>query len=180
MLRAKRLTAQQMAALWVEFYEVYGAEVMYEAYGWSTPTSRAVRPGERAWAFYDDTTDENPATMNHLIGWGTCAMSLSDPDDDEAVLALGVLPQFARRGYRHQILDWLSDWAQKRGARTAKILVYKDNEAQYERTIREAYEFTNPWVHAGDVWFPPPGFGLFIRDLTPEAKEVACSTPESR
>jgi GNAT superfamily N-acetyltransferase len=167
MLRAKRLTAQQAGALWQAFYEAHGQEVMWAAYGWETPTSRAVRPGERVWAFSNGASHVS-------VGWGSCDMSLTDPEDDEAVMALGVFPAFQRQGYRHQILDWMSDWARKRGAKMAKIVVFKDNEGQYERTMREAYEQPEcPWVHAGEVWLPSPGHGIFVRDLTPECDEIA-------
>lgn len=193
MLRAKRLTAQQAAKLWAEFYEAHGKDVMAQAYGWDSPAARPVRPGERVWEFSDGVVTPPsmvadiiskpggicPLRQRLTVGWGACALSLTDPEDDEALLAMGVFPQFQRLGYRHAILDWMCEWARKRGAKTAQIIVFKDNEAQYERTMREAYEGDSPWVHAGDVWLPAPGHGIFVRDLTPEVQPAAAAQKEA-
>ena len=46
-LRANKLTAQQVAPLWREFYNAHGPEVMARAYGWETPECRPLRKGER-------------------------------------------------------------------------------------------------------------------------------------
>lgn len=155
---ARKLTAQQAGFLWARFYADYGPEVMMDAYGWSAPNARQLRPYERVWTFAD---------AGAYVGWGLCSLNTKDPDDDEAVLVVGVDPGSRGRGYRHAILDWLSRWAATKGAAWAKIIVFKDNEANYERTYDEAYSDDVPkvWFHAGDVWLPAPGYGIFLRDL---------------
>jgi len=159
MLTAKRLTAQQAAKLFAAFYDAHGADVMAKAYGWSAPDARALRPGEKVWAFYD-------AIGAPVVGFGVCMLSSTDPDDTEATLILGVFPEFQRRGYRTAIFDWLSAWAKSKGADYARMIVFKDNDRHYARTIGESV--TGPWTYAGDVWYPEPGYGIFVRDLEPE------------
>jgi len=158
MLRAKRLTAQQVVALWREFYEAHGPEVMRAAYGWTSPEARPIRRGERVWAFYDQ--DDRDA----CIGWGACYLSLDDPEDVEATLVVGVFPAYQRRGFRRQILDWMSEWAKAKGAEYARLVVFAENEANHARHHREADDPANPWVWAGDVWFPA-AYSIFMRDL---------------
>lgn len=171
MLTAKRLTAQQASKLFAAFYEAHGPEVMARAYGWSAPDARALRPGEKVWAFYDPRA-EGLVAPGSAVGWGICMLSATDPDDTEATLVLGVFPEFQRRGYREQIFDWLSAWAKSKGADYARMIVFKDNEAHYARTIAETKQ-DSPWTYAGDVWYPEPGYGIFVRDLDPEGEAVA-------
>lgn len=163
MLIAKRLTAQQAVKVWETFYHAHGADVMARAYGWEAPDARSLRSGEKVWAFYAHPAD---SLGQHLIGWAVCTLALNDPDDNEALIALGVFPAFQRRGYRTMIRDWICAWAKSKGADYAKLIVYKDNEEHYRRAIEESK--TGPWTYAGDVWYPEPGHGIFVRDLAPE------------
>jgi len=168
-LTAKRLTAQQAAKLFAAFYEAHGAETMAKAYGWSAPDARALRPGEKVWEFFDEVdTPEQPG--QHLVGFGVCMLS-TDPDDTEAGLILGVFPEFQRRGYRTMIFDWLCAWAKSKGADYARMIVFKDNDVHYARTIEDSK--SGPWTYAGDVWYPEPGYGIFVRDLDPEGTAEA-------
>lgn len=160
-MRAKRLTAIQAARVWAEFYRAHGPEVMARAYGWLAPDARTLRPGEKVWAFYAAPADK---IGEHLVGWGAGHLSANDPDDNEILIALGVFPEFQRRGYRQQIRDWICAWARGKGAEYAKLIVYRDNEEHYDRTMREALA-GGPWIHAGDMWFPEPGHSIFVRDL---------------
>lgn len=178
-LRAKRLTAQQAGDLWADFYEAYGPEVMEQAYGWESPTSRQIRKGERVWAFHDTAPTPIASIMDQIaepggiafteyearVGWGACYLSLDDPDDIEAVLVVGVFPDFRGRGYRLAILDWMAAWAKKRGAKYARIIVFAENEANHQRHHDEADR--GPWIWAGDVWYPDP-YSIFVRALTEE------------
>lgn len=172
MLKAKRLTAQQAAKLFEKFYEAHGPEVMARAYGWTAPDARSLRSGEKVWAFTGPAPTPDYPNMTATIGWGICMLSSTDPDDTEATLVLGVFPEFQRRGYRAQIFDWLSAWAKSKGADYARMIVFKDNEAHYERTIAETKK-ESPWTYAGDVWYPEPGYGIFVRDLDPEGEAGA-------
>lgn len=158
-LRAKRLTAQQVAALWAEFYEAHGADVMYRAYGWTSPEGRPIRKGERVWEFWDDLPLRR-------VGWGACYLHLDDPDDVTATLVVGVFPDAGGHGYRLAILDWMSEWAKGKGAEFSRIIVFAENEANHKRHHREA-EQGSAWVWAGDVWYPEQ-YSIFIRDLNPE------------
>lgn len=166
MLTAKRLTAQQAAKLFEAFYQAHGPDTMARAYGWSAPDARALRPGEKVWAFFGEVPEQ-------MVGWGICMLSSTDPDDTEATLVLGVFPAFERRGYRTMIFDWLSAWAKSKGADYARMIVFKDNEDHYIRTLSETKNSDNPWTYAGDVWYPEPGYGIFVRDLDPEGEAVA-------
>lgn len=159
MLRAKKLTAQQIASVWREFYEAHGPEVMARAYGWESAECRPRREGERVWAFYDDTVPPTP-----LVGWGSAQMNLRDPDDTSAILVVGVFPQFEGQGFRRQILDWMTEWAKGKGAVFASLIVFTENERNHARHHREAENENDPWVWAGDVWFPE-AYSIFTRDL---------------
>jgi GNAT superfamily N-acetyltransferase len=159
-LRAKKLTAQQVAPMWRAFYETHGPEVMARAYGWEGPECRPIRKGERVWAFF---------VGGHLVGWGSALMNLSDPDDSSATLVVGVFPAYQGRGIRRQIIDWMSEWAKGKGAAYASLIVFSQNEKNHARHMREALD-AGPWIWAGDVWFPEE-YSIFVRDL--QDKEVA-------
>jgi hypothetical protein len=58
--------------------------------------------------------------------------------------------------------------AKQLGADQASIIVKKSNEAQYARTMREAFEEGSQWTYAGDVWYPSPGYGYFVWSLRDE------------
>jgi GNAT superfamily N-acetyltransferase len=172
-LQAKKLTAQQAGAMWRRFYKAYGPEVMRDAYWWETPRDATMGPGEHVWTFYDDVPviepggPSIPPIKSALIGWGSAQIQLDVSDDDEAVLAAGVFPQYQRRGYRTQILDWLCDWAKEQGAEYAITNTNNCNKAQIARKIREAKE-GGPWLLAGERYIPAPGYTIFVRLLTPE------------
>lgn len=171
-LRAQKLTAQQAGRLMRRFYKAYGPDVMRDAYWWESPKDASISGGEHAWAFYDDALLEGMQTGKQhanggLIGWGTSQLQLDVADDDEAVMAAGVFPEFQRRGYRKQILDWMCDWAREQGANYAVTNTNNSNEAQIRRKRREA-EQGGPWIYAGERWYPGPGYTIFVRDLNPE------------
>lgn len=140
---------------------------MDRAYGWAGPECRPIRKGERVWAF-----TEGGWTVTEIVGWGACHLSLDDPEDVEATLVVGVFPDFQRMGYRRQILDWMSEWAKEKGAEYARLIVFTENETNHARHHREAEQEGDPWVWAGDVWFPE-NYSIFVRDLRPECDEIA-------
>lgn len=164
-LKARKLTAQQASAMWAEFYDAYGPEVMMTAYGWRAPDTRQPRRGERVWEFSADGA---------RVGWGICALNTDDPDDNEAMLVVGVFPEYRRQGHRITILDWMSAWAQSKGADYAKLVVFAENEANHQRHHDEADDERNSWVWAGDVWFPH-AYSVFVRQLTSDAQPPAAA-----
>lgn len=157
-MKARRLTAQQFVPVIKAFYDAYGAEQMKASYDWDTPSTR-MYPGERVWEFTDP--DAHPLT----VGWGSMHFNTRDADQGDAVLVVGVFPEHQRKGYRVAILDWMAARAKALGAQTASMIVYKANEAHYKRIMREAHTEGSPWVYAGDVWHPAPGYGMFVRPL---------------
>jgi GNAT superfamily N-acetyltransferase len=110
--------------------------------------------GETVWAF---DVEEGPA------GWGSMHFNTRDAEQGDAVLIVGVFPHYQRKGYRTLIRDWMAERAKKLGATSASIIVYKANDAHYKRVMREAHTEGSSWVYAGDVWMPPPGYGIFVR-----------------
>jgi GNAT superfamily N-acetyltransferase len=158
-MRAKRLTAQLQQKLLKDFCEEHGAEQIKASYGWTNGYPRASFRGERSWSFH---------VADKRVGWGSILLDLAEGTDDEATLIVGVFPAHQQRGYRVAILDWLCEKAKKLGADTAAMSVKKSNEAHYNRTIRESHTPGSPWKYAGDVWFPEPGYGYFVRPLHEE------------
>jgi GNAT superfamily N-acetyltransferase len=154
-MKARRLTAQQFAPLVKTFYDAYGAEQMKASYDWDSPSTR-MYPGERVWAFEDHVPG---------IGWGSMHFNTRDAEQGDAMLIVGVMPSHQRQGYRTTILDWMSAKAKALGAQTASMIVYKANEAHYRRIMRESHTDGSPWIYAGDVWYPAPGYGMFVRPL---------------
>jgi hypothetical protein len=154
-LVAKRLTAQQGVVLLRLFYDAWGPPRMQASYGWKQ-IPRTLMRGERMYAFY---------VGGDCVGWGSLTLNTRDADDEEGSLSVGVFPVHTCKGHRVAILDWLSARAAKLGAERVHQLVLKTNEGHYERTRREAESEDNPWVYAGDVWFPEPGYGYFVRML---------------
>ncbi len=154
MLKAKRLTAQQTLKVVRAFCELHGPDAIRAAYHWpSTPTEISY---DRAFAF---------SAGEDMVGWGGILLNPKIATDDEAALVVGVFPNHQRRGYRGQILDALAKKAAAMGADRASMVVYKSNEAHHERTMREAKAPGSVWVHAGDVWYPSPGYSYFVREL---------------
>ena len=175
-MKAVRQTAQNTVKLLTAFAAAHGAEVIKAAYGW--PHAPVQMRYQRFWAYYDTlamlTGDPSPATVvpkaDTLVGWGGMSFDTRDADDDEAFLSVGVFPAYQRRGYRTAIYEHMVAQARKLGADRASLIVLKTNEAQYNRTMREAHSDGSPWVYAGDTWYPAPGYGYFVRDLV--AKET--------
>lgn len=156
-MKARKLTAQQFAVLVGKFYEAHGPEQMKASYDWDRPSTTMFK-GETVWAFYEDDTV-------NVVGWGSMHFNTRDAEQADAVLIVGVFPEHQRKGYRVQILDWMAERAKKLGASTASMIVYKANDAHYKRIMRESHTEGNPWIYAGDVWYPAPGFGMFVRPL---------------
>lgn len=154
-LRAKKLTAQQAVKVITTFCEAHGREQMTASYGWDTAPD-SFPPSERVWSFHSG---------QDLVGWGLLQLNTHNANDDEAALTVGVFPEHQRSGHRVAILDWMSQKALLLGAAKASMMVLKTNEAHYKRTMREAHQAGSTWVYAGDNWFPPPGFGYFVRLL---------------
>ncbi len=154
-MKAVRLTAQQFLPLIQRFWEAYGPEQMKASYDWDTPSTR-MYPGERVWRFEDG---------DKVVGWGSLHFNTRDAEQGDAVLIVGVFPEHQRQGWRTLILDWMAAKAKALGAQTASMIVYKANEAHYKRIMRESHTEGSPWIYAGDVWHPAPGYGMFVRPL---------------
>jgi GNAT superfamily N-acetyltransferase len=157
-LIAQRLTAQQGKALLSAFYTAWGPEQMLASYGWRQ-IPQALMRGERMYAFMD------PDVGEEFVGWGSLLLNTRDADDEEASLSVGVFPAYQRRGYRRAIIEFLSAKAARLGADRVHQVVLKTNAAHYARMRRECQDPGSPWVYAGDVWYPPPGYGYFVRSL---------------
>lgn len=155
MLKAKRLTAQQTLKVVRAFCEAYGPEVIRSAYQWDLADVTTVK-FDLAYAFSEGAD---------LVGWGGILLNVKDASDEEAGLTVGVFPQHQRRGYRVQILEVLVERAARLGASRASMIIYKSNAAHFNRTMRECHTEGALWKHAGDVWYPEPGYGIFVRVL---------------
>lgn len=155
-MKAVRQTAQNAAKILGAFYTAHGPDVIKAAYGWEhAPTLPRYR---RFWAYYT-------GTPGFLIGWGGMSFDTRDASDDEALLSVGVFPDHQRQGHRLAIYAHMAEAAKKLGADRASLIVLKSNEAQYKRHMREAHSDGSPWLYAGDVWLPAPGYGYFVCPL---------------
>ena len=153
-MRAARCTAQQSAAMLAEFCTAWGPERIEAAYGWKHVPETLGR-GVRMYSFTVDGV---------RVGWGIMELNTHDARDNEAVLSVGVFPDHTRQGHRDSILRWMAAKAKVLGADIASMIVYKVNEEHYLRCLREA-KTGSPWVYAGDIWAPAPGYGYFIQTL---------------
>lgn len=160
-MKARRLTAQQFVPLIQRFWDAHGAEQMKASYDWDRPSTR-MYPGERVWAFYGEDVGTKE---EFVVGWGSMHFNTRDAEEGDAVLIVGVFPEHQRLGFRTQILDWMAQKAKALGATSASMIVFKANEAHYKRIMRESHTEGSPWTYAGDVWFPAPGYGMFVRPL---------------
>lgn len=161
MLIGKKLTAQQGLALMAMFAGAHGPEVMRRAYGWDRVRSRG--KGERTWAFWHKEDGVNG--LDGPIGWGSVHFNTLDADDEEGVLSLGVFPQYERRGFRVQIIDWLCQKVASEGAKRASYIVFQANEPHSTRTYKEIKQsLTTPWQHAGTIWYPE-SYHYYVREL---------------
>jgi GNAT superfamily N-acetyltransferase len=159
---ARKLTAQQFAPIIRDFYNAHGAEQMRASYEWDSPSTR-MYPGERAWAFSQPMLSSPPTEP--VVGWGSMHFNTRDAEQGDAVLIVGVFPDHQRQGYRTKILDWMAARAKKLGATSVSMIIYKTNEVHYKRIMRETHTDGSPWIYAGDCFYPPPGFGMFVRPL---------------
>lgn len=161
-LTAHRLTAQQGAALLLDFYNQWEQAApgqMEASYWWKVPPRTLFR-GERMYSFAE-------VTSKALVGFGSFVLNTRDADDEEASLTVGVFPTHQRKGYRRLIIDFLCLKAASLGASRMQQLVYKTNALHYERTKRECQSPDSKWVWAGETWFPPEkAYGYFVRLLT--------------
>lgn len=162
-MKARKLTAQQFVPLIKSFCDAHGMEQIKASYGWDAPSTTMFR-GETVWAFLDGETCAS-GCQDCLIGWGSTHFNTRDAEEGDATLIVGVFPRFQGHGYRTQILDWMSARAKKLGATTASMIVYKANEKHYRRVMKECHTEGSPWLYAGDVWLPAPGYGMFVRPL---------------
>lgn len=183
-MKMRKLTAQQAVKLWRKFFDEHGAEQMGNSYGWEHAPGN-VRGGELVFAFHDTMVDESVtvqpmapnAVMVHgekseLVGWGSIQLKTWDATDDEAALSVGVFPQWQRRGYAQKIYALLLKKAEKLGADYASQIVYKDNEAQHARVMKDATE--NPesgWIHAGENWYD--GHDYFVYPFDKDERKEA-------
>jgi len=163
-MKARKLTAQKAVALIHRFCTEIGAEQMYLSYGWRS-VPQGMKFNEHCWEFVDMDVNQ-PAPDVATVGWGSMFMDTRDADDDEALLVIGVFPEFQRRGYRTKILDWMVKKAKSLGADRVSMTVLKRNEAHYQRTLRECEAGTSGWLYAGDIWYPPTGSGYFVYPLS--------------
>jgi hypothetical protein len=165
------MSRERAQALWASFYHAHGAQVMYDAYGWESATDRRVKREESVYEF------TAPAQNFEVVGWGSLTPSHAEPT--EVFLACGIFPRFEKRGFRMEIRNFLTDIAAVSGFKLAIVQVYKDNERHYQRCIEETKRANSPWIYAGDVWFPVPGYGMFVRDLCPTPEPAAAALKEA-
>jgi hypothetical protein len=164
-VKARKLTAQQFVPLIKSFCEAHGMEQIKASYGWDAPSTTMFK-GETVWEFSDTYRLEGEdSDRTAVIGWGSMHFNTRDAEEGDATLIVGVLPYAQGKGYRTKILDWMSARAKKLGATTASMIVYKSNVKHYNRVMREVHTEGNPWLYAGDVWLPAPGYGMFVRPL---------------
>ncbi len=161
-MKARRLTAQQFAPLVRSFFDAHGAEQMKASYDWDRPSTQMFK-GETVWAFSQPMLSSPPTEP--VVGWGSMHFNTRDAEQGDAVLIVGVFPEFQRQGFRTQILDWMAERAKKLGATSVSMIVYKSNKQHYDRIMRETHTEGNPWIYAGDCFYPAPGFGMFVRPL---------------
>lgn len=159
-MKARKLTAQQFVPLIKSFCEAHGMEQIKASYGWDHPSTTMFK-GETVWEFSDGLTHK-PEQIN---GWGSMHFNTRDAEEGDATLIVGVFPECQGMGFRTKILDWMAARAKKLGATTASMIVYKANEKHYKRVMRECHTEGSPWLYAGDVWLPAPGYGMFVRPL---------------
>jgi ribosomal protein S18 acetylase RimI-like enzyme len=155
-LRGRKLTAQQAVKLFQKFYDECSPEECLRAFGWSRPMPQV--PPDWTVYEYSDGAD--------VVGFGAIEIDLHGGDDTEAMLVLGVFPACRRRGHWRAIVASLVTRAKRMGADCASQIVYKENVEHYERVMKEAKGEESPWVYAGDVWFPAPGYGYFVHPIT--------------
>jgi GNAT superfamily N-acetyltransferase len=160
-VKARKLTAQQFVPLIRSFCEAHGRDQIKASYGWDAPSTTMFK-GETVWEFTDWL---DPKPTDGVVGWGSMHFNTRDAEEGDATLIVGVFPAWQGRGYRTQILDWMSARAKKLGATTASMIVYKSNEKHYNRVMKECHTEGSPWLYAGDCWYPAPGFGMFVRPL---------------
>lgn len=167
-MKAVRQTAQNAVKILDQFCDAYGMEQIKASYGWQ---QKPVQRKGRFWAYYDRLIVEGCAEEGTakegdvLVGWGGMSFDTRDASDDEAFLSVGVFPEHQRKGYRLAIYDHMIHHARELGADLASIIVLKSNEAQYQRTMREAHTAGSKWIYGGDVWEPAPGYGYFVYHL---------------
>jgi GNAT superfamily N-acetyltransferase len=159
-VKATRLTAQQGVSLLEKFCAAIGPEQALASYGWKRVPENLYKT-ERMYLF----ESLGVQSQKGPIGWGSLLLNTRDAYDDEAVIAYGVFPQWQRQGYRILITRHLVERAMKLGADRASMIVKKSNEAQLNRIMRETHVEGSPWVYAGDVWYPEPGYRYFVHPL---------------
>ena len=164
-LRGRKLTAQSAVKLFARFYDECGPEECRRAFGWDRAQSQ-VRPNETTYEFSIVQVEPDPAVPDKrvVVGFGTIELNTHNADDTEASLVLGVFPKHRRRGHWNSIMTWLVDRARKLGADSASQIVFKENEEHYNR-VRAQARPEGPWIYAGDVWYPMPGYGYFVHPL---------------
>jgi ribosomal protein S18 acetylase RimI-like enzyme len=173
-MKMRKLTAQQAVKLWTKFFNDHGAEQMGKSYGW-THAPANVRSGELVFSFHDQIaagSGESGDSVVTLIGWGSIQLKTWDASDDEAALSVGVFPMWQRRGYAQKIYARLLKKSQELGADYASQIVYKDNEAQHARVLKDATE--NPasgWIHAGENWYD--GHDYFVYPFDEQERKEA-------
>lgn len=160
-MKARKLTAQQFVPLIQSFCTAHGADQIKASYGWDRPSTTMFR-GETVWEY---SVKHEPADCSEVVGWGSMHFNTRDAEEGDATLIVGVFPLFQGQGFRTKILDWMSARAKKLGATTASMIVYKANAKHYNRVMKECHTEGSPWLYAGDVWLPAPGYGMFVRPL---------------
>lgn len=154
-LRSRQLTAQSAVKLFARFYRLCGAEECLNAFGWDDGPQGQLYPSETVYEF---------SVPGAVVGFGAIQLDAHRADDDEAMLTCGVFPKHRRQGYWRAIMAWLADRAKDLGADVASQIVFKANTEHYARVKRSAMT-GGSWIHAGDVWYPSPGYGYFVLPL---------------
>src|SRR5712691_5587332 len=173
-MKARKATAQQAIKILDQFCKECAEGEILKAFGWQHPPQQ-LRRSETPYVFSDQVAPKEGETGDPVltvIGFGILGLNIRDAADDEAALSAGVFPPYRRRGYWHKIMEWMIERAKKLGADFCSRTVYKENEEHYNRSMREAHEedANTRWIYAGDIFYPPPGYGYFVHLYDKEAE----------
>lgn len=164
-LTARKLTAQSAAKMFRRYFDACGADECRAAFGWDRP--RVVHPNEMIFEYSVDAMPDVPEPRSDkfraVVGFGLVEYDPRDYNDTEAMFVLGVFPEHRRRGYFTHIVDDLASRSRELGADTLSQIVFKDNDVHYKRVMKMAE--LGPWIYAGDVWYPAPGYAYFVLPL---------------
>ncbi len=132
-------------AMWADFSHAWGPSVMSDCYG-AEELPLEARHGETVYSFW-------PVGVTcPLAGWSSVAEYPKEPGHFE--LALGVWPEYQRRGHRTEILELTAGHAfATLNASLLTMLVFDSNVRHAAQCLREA-NAGSPWTYSGRVWYP--------------------------